>query len=69
MKKFFIMIGERVHKLFASIISMKFGIWIVASILTLVGVLPGVYWFLFSIFTVSARTFEKVLKAGYWKNG
>ncbi len=68
MKKFFIMLGERIYKLFASMISMKFGVWVVMSLLTFVGVLPGLYYFLFSIFLISARTFEKVLKAGYWKN-
>lgn len=69
MKNFVLMLGSRIHKLFASVISLKFGVWIVASLLTFAGVLPGLYWFLFSIFVISARTFEKVLKAGYWKNG
>ena len=66
--EFIKMIGRRLHKLIAGMISMKFLIWTIATSMMFYGVeFSGLLWFFLSLFLVSTRVFEKAISIGWWK--
>ncbi len=64
MKKFFIMLGERIKKIIATILSVPFMLLIIAIYVGM----NSTFIFALMICMLTKRSIEKIKSVGFWKN-